>query len=151
MPGRREEVEECRAEREMALTRAVCAWALVLAILFWATSSSPEDWPVRFSIQWSFGADADATQVAGEGVHGVGMVHASRAMGQEFDRTAGRVWTNRMPGSLWSGVRRVVAVGRENLDGDATPAQFELVASLVRQGRTRVAMRMMVTSAEVRD
>ena len=150
MPRRREEVE-CRAEREMALTRAVCAWALVLAILFWATSSSPEDWPVRFSIQWSFGADTASTQVAGEGVHAAEMVHISRAMGQDLNATSGTVRMNGIPRSLLSGVRWLVALGRENPDRDASPARFELVASLVRQGRTRVAMRMMIASAEMRD
>jgi hypothetical protein len=148
MRGRREETEKYRAEREKALTRVACAWALVLAILFWATSSSPDDWPVRFSIQWSFGADAASTRAAGEGVHDA--VDVSRAMGQGFDAAAGRVWTSVIPGTFCSGVRRLIMASHEDLNG-ATPAQFELVASLMRQGRTRVAMRMLVTSAEVRD
>jgi hypothetical protein len=31
--------EESRAEREIAFTRVVLAWALVLVILFWITSA----------------------------------------------------------------------------------------------------------------
>jgi hypothetical protein len=150
-------MEKYRAEREKALTRFACAWALVLAILFWATSSSPEEWPVRFSIQWSFGPDAvslmeDAasTRVAGEGVHGAEMVPASWTMGRVFDAPAARVSTNLIPG-LRCGMKRLAAAGRESLERGASPTQFELVASLMRQGRTRVAMRMMVMSAEVRD
>ena len=57
MPGRRNDVEESGADREMALTRIASAWALVLMILFWATTPLPEDRPIRFSIQGSLGGD----------------------------------------------------------------------------------------------
>jgi hypothetical protein len=52
MPAKRNDVEEeSAAEREIAFTRVILAWALVLVILFWITStpSPAESSSVRIS------------------------------------------------------------------------------------------------------
>lgn len=83
MPGRRNDVEESAADREVAFTRVASAWACVLVILFWATTPVPENRSIRFSIQGSLGGDVACT--GGEGECGEGMEVIRIVMPQEFN------------------------------------------------------------------
>jgi hypothetical protein len=89
MPGKRNDVEESAADREMAFTRITSAWALVLVILFWVTTPWPEDRSIRFSIQGSLGGDGACTGSEGECAEGTEMIRSSQAMPQEFNARLG--------------------------------------------------------------
>jgi hypothetical protein len=83
MPGRRNDVEESAANREIAFMRAASALVLALVILFWATTPSPENRSIRFSIQGSLGGDVACAEDEDECAEGLEMIRI--AMPQEFD------------------------------------------------------------------
>ena len=136
MPGKRNDVEENAAEREIAVTRIALAWALVLVILFWITSSPPltESRSIEFLIRGSLvhgslgGADA-STESGGECEEGTRMIRASLPMPQVFDVV------RRMMGEAW-----------------ADPKPFAMTATFAGEdGKARLSMRMMFASEEARD
>ena len=92
MPAKRNDVEEIMADREIALTRATLAWAFVLVILFWFTSTSPSDegrsvqlWIRGSLVQGGPGGGEACTQSEEECAKGTEMIRASLAMPQAFD------------------------------------------------------------------
>jgi hypothetical protein len=126
MRAKRNDVEEkSAAEREIALTRIILAWVLVLIILFWITStpSPTESASVQFLIRGSLGAP-----------HAMVAQHAM-------------VWTDPKQVALWWGPKGLVAT----IDRGEPAPQFEMMASFVKEGQTRVAMRMFFVPADGRD
>ena len=102
MPGKRNDVEENAADREIAVTRIALAWALVLVILFWITSSPPltESRSIEFLIRGSLGGDDASTQSGGECGEGTRVIRASLPMPQVFDvarRMMGEAWVDPKP------------------------------------------------------
>jgi hypothetical protein len=94
--------EESAAEREIAYTRIILGWALVLVILFWITSapSSTESRAVQFSICGSLVGGGASTQSEGECAEDAEIVRASIAMPRMFDvarRMMGEAWANPKP------------------------------------------------------
>ena len=76
MPAKRNDIEEeSAAEREIAFTRIILAWVLVLIILFWITStpSPTESSSVQFLIRGSLGGGDASTQ--SECAEGAEMIH----------------------------------------------------------------------------
>jgi hypothetical protein len=131
MPGKRNDVEENAAEREIAVTRIALAWALVLVILFWITSSPPstESRSIQFLIRGSLGGDDASTQSWGECGEGTRMIRASLPMPQVFDVA------RRMMGEAW-----------------ADPKPFAMTATFAGEdGKARLSMRMAFVAAEARD
>ena len=107
MPGKRNDVEENAADREIAVTRIALAWAFVLVILFWITSTPPptEGRSVQLWIRGSLvqgdpgGGDA-CTQGEEECAKATEMIHASLAMPQGFDvarRMMRKAWADPKP------------------------------------------------------
>jgi hypothetical protein len=108
MPGKRNDVEEeSAADREIAFTRLISAWAFVLVILFWITSTPPpvEGRPVQLWIrgslvQGSLDGGDPSTQSEGEREEGTEMIRASLAMPQVFDvarRMMRKAWADPKP------------------------------------------------------
>jgi hypothetical protein len=130
MPEKRNDVEEeSTADREIAFTRVVSAWVLVLVVLFWATTPLTENRSVRFSIRGSPGGGDASTQSAGECAEGTEMIRASLAMPQVFDGLRGMIR------EAW-----------------ADPKPFEMTATFADEdGRARLTMRMVFVPAEARD
>jgi hypothetical protein len=131
MPGKRNDLEENAADREIAVTRVASAWALVLVILFWITSSPPltENRSIQFLIRGSLGGGNASTQGQGECADGTEMLRASLPMPQVFD-VAGR-----MMGEAW-----------------ADPKPFAMTATFAGEdGKARLSMRMVFVPAEARD
>ena len=131
MPGKRNDVEENAAEREIAVTRIALAWALVLVILFWITSAPPltESRSVEFLIRGSLGGDDASTESGGECEEGMRMIRASLPMPQVFDVA------RRMMGEAW-----------------ADPKPFAMTATFAGEdGKGRLSMRMAFVPAEARD
>ena len=136
MPGKRNDVEESAAEREIAFTRVISAWAFVLVILFWITSTPPptEGRPVQLWIcgslvQGSFDGGDPSTQSAGEREEGTEMIRASLAMPQVFDVA------RRMMRKAWA---------------DSKP--LEMTATFGDEDcKARLTMRMVFVAAETRD
>ena len=87
MPGKRNDAKGNRADRELALTRITSAWVTVLSILFWATTPSPGNRSIRFSIQGSLGGDVACVGSKGECAE---MIRT--AMPQEFDAQPAIAW-----------------------------------------------------------
>jgi hypothetical protein len=131
MPGKRNDVEESRADREISFTRVTSAWVFVLVILFGVTSPAPwsESRSVQFSICGNLGGDDASTQSEGEREEGTEIIRASVAMPQVFD----------VP-------RRMV------LDAWADPKPFEMTATFADEdGKARLSMRMVFVSAPDQD
>jgi hypothetical protein len=130
MQAKRNDVEEeSAAEREIAFTRVILAWALVLVLLFWITSTPPstESSSVQFLIRGSFGGgDATAQSECAEGME---IVRASLAMPQVFEVP------RRLMQEAWAG-----------------PKPLEMTAIFMGEdGKARLTMRMEFVSPEERD
>jgi hypothetical protein len=132
MPAKRNDMdEESTADREIAFTRVVFAWVLVLVILFGITSTPPstEDRSVQLSIRGSFGGGDASTQGEGECAEGLEMIRASLAMPKVF------AVARRMIGRAW-----------------ADPNPFEMTATFAGEdGKPLLTMQMVIVSAEPRD
>ena len=131
MPGKRNDVEENAADREIAVTRVALAWALVLVILFWITSSPPltESRSVEFLIRGSLGGGDASTQSGGECGEGTRMIRASLPMPPVFDVA------RRMMGEAW-----------------ADPKPIAMTATFAGEdGKARLSMRMVFVPAGARD
>jgi hypothetical protein len=107
MPGKRNDVEESAADREIAFTRVILAWAFVLVILFWITSTPPPTegrsvqlWIRGSLVQGSLDGGDPSTQTEGEREDGAEMIRASLAMPQVFDvarRMMRKAWADPKP------------------------------------------------------
>jgi hypothetical protein len=107
MPAKRNDLEEIKADREIALTRATLAWALVLVILFWITSTPPpaETRSVQLWIRGSLvqsGPDGGEAcrQSEEECAKGTEMIRDSLAMPQVLDvarRMMRKAWADPKP------------------------------------------------------
>jgi hypothetical protein len=107
MPGKRNDVEESAADREIAFTRVISAWAFVLVILFWITSTPPpaEGRPVQLWIcgslvQGSLDGGDPSTRSEGEREEGTEIIRASLAIPQVFDaarRMMRKAWADPKP------------------------------------------------------
>lgn len=131
MPGKRNDVEENAADREIAVTRIALAWALVLVILFWITSSPSltESRSIQFLIRGSLGGDDASTESGGECGEGTRMIRAYLPMPQVFDVA------RRMIGKAW-----------------ADPKPFAMTATFAGEdGKALLSMRMVFVAAEARD
>ena len=136
MPGKRNDVEENAADREIAVTRVALAWALVLVILFWITSSPPltesrsvQLWIGGSLVQGSLGGGDACTQSEEECAKGTEMIRASLAMPQVFDVL------RRMMRKAW-----------------ADPKPLEMTATFGDEDcKARLTMRMVFVAAETRD
>jgi hypothetical protein len=130
MRAKRNDVEEeSAAEREIAFTRVILAWVLVLVILFWITStpSPTESSSVQFLIRGSLGGGDASTQ--SECAEGAEMIRASLAMPQVFEVP------RRMMQRAW-----------------ADPKPLEMTATFTGEdGKARLTMRMVFVPAEPRD
>jgi uncharacterized protein YndB with AHSA1/START domain len=91
MPGKRNDAEGNMADREMAFTWITSAWIIVLSILFWATTPSPRNRSIRFSIQGNLAGDVVCAGNEGECAEGTEMIRTG--MPQEFDAPPAMVWT----------------------------------------------------------
>src|SRR5260370_39507616 len=122
--------EESAADREIAFTRVILAWVLVLVILFWITYTPPSTGSrrVQFLIRGSLGGGDASTPGEGECADGTEMIRASLAMPQVFDVA------RRMMGEAW-----------------ADPKPFEMTATFGDEDRkARLTMRMGFVSSEPR-
>jgi hypothetical protein len=134
MPAKRNDVEEeSAAEREVAFTRVISAWAFVLVILFWITSTPPptEGRSVQLWIRGSLvqGSLDGGTQSEGESEEGAEMIRASLAMPQVFDVA------RRMMRKAW-----------------ADPKPLEVTATFGDEDcKARLMMRVVFVPAEARD
>jgi hypothetical protein len=147
MPAKRNDVEEeSAAEREIAFTRAILAWVLVLVILFWITStpSPSESSSVQFLIRGSLGGGDASTQRDGECAE---VIRTSQTMAQDFNAPHAMVWTDPKQVALWWGPKGFTATIER---GEPAP-QFEMMATFAEEGKTRLAMGMVFVSAEGRD
>jgi len=150
MRTRRNDVEEERAaERDIAFTRIILAWALVLVILFWITSTPPstESRAVQFLIRGSLEGGGASTQSGGECAEGTQMIRASQAMAQAFNAPQAMVWTAPKQVALWWRPRGITATIER---GESAP-KVEMTADFAKEGRTRLTMRMVLTLVERRD
>jgi hypothetical protein len=101
MPAKRNDVEEeSAADREIAFTRVISAWAFVLVILFWITSTPPstEGRSVQLWIRGSLGGGDASTQ--SECAEGAEILRASLAMPQVFEvprRMMQKAWADPKP------------------------------------------------------
>jgi hypothetical protein len=136
MPAKRNDAkEESVADREIE-TRVISAWAFVLVILFWITSTPPpaEGRPVQLWIrgnfvQGSFDRVDPSTQSEGESEEGTEIIHASLGMPQVFDVA------RRMMRKAW-----------------ADPKPLEMTATFGDEDcKARLTMRMVFVAAEERD
>ena len=137
MPAKRNDVkEESLADREIAFTRVISAWAFVLVILFWITSTPPptEGRSVQLWIRGSFvqgsldGVDP-STESGGESEEGTEIIRASIAMPQVFDvarRMMRKAWADAKP------LEMTATFGDENC-------------------KARLTMRMVFVAAQTRD
>jgi hypothetical protein len=132
MPAKRNDMEEeSAAEREIAFTRVISAWVLVLVILFGITSAPPwtESRSVEFSIRGSLGGGDASTQGEGECAEGLEMIRASLAMPKVF------AVARRMMGEAW-----------------ADPKPFAMTATFAGEdGKPLLTMQMVLVSSEPRD
>jgi uncharacterized protein YndB with AHSA1/START domain len=90
MPGKRNDAEGNMADREMALTWVTSAWIIVLSILFWATTPSPGNRSIRFSIQGNLAGDVVCAGNEGECAEGTDMIRTG--VPQEFDAPPAMAW-----------------------------------------------------------
>jgi uncharacterized protein YndB with AHSA1/START domain len=103
MPEKRNDVEESKADREIAFTRVISAWVLVLVILFGVTTPSTENRSIGVSIRGSLGGGASA-QSEGECAADTETIRTSQAIPREFNtprRLIWEAWTNPKQVSLW--------------------------------------------------
>jgi hypothetical protein len=132
MPAKRNDMEEeSAAEREIAFTRVISAWVLVLVILFGITSTPPptEGRSVQFSIRGSLGGGDASTQGEGECAEGLEMIRASLAMPKVF------AVERRMMGEAW-----------------ADPKPFAMTATFAGEdGKPLLTMQMVLVSSEPRN
>jgi len=136
MPEKRNDVEEeSAADREIAFTRVILAWVLVLVILFWITYTPPatESRSVQFLIRGSLGGGNASTQREGECAEGTEVIRASLAMPQVFDGLRRMMW------KAWA-------------DPKSFEKPFEMTATFAGEdGKARLTMRMVFVPAEARD
>jgi hypothetical protein len=137
MPAKRNDLEEeSAADREIAFTRVILAWALVLVILFWITSTPPPTegrsvqlWIRGSLVQGSLDGGDPPTPSEGESEEGTEIIRASLAMPQVFDVA------RRMMRKAW-----------------ADPKPLEMTAIFGDEDcKARLTMRMVLASAEARD
>jgi hypothetical protein len=135
MPAKRNDVEEeSGAEREIE-TRVLSAWAFVLVILFWITSTPPpaegrsvQLWIRGSLVQGSLDGGDPSTQSEGKS-EGAEMIRASLAMPPVFDAA------RRMMRKAW-----------------ADPKPLEMTATFGDEDcKARLTMRMVFVAAETRD
>ena len=147
MPAKRNDVEEeSAAEREIAFTRVILAWVLVLVILFWITStpSPTESSSVQFLIRGSLGGGDASTQREGECAEGTEVIRASQTMAQDFNAPHAMVWAVPKQVALWWGPKGIAAT----IERGGPAPQLEMMATFAEEGTTRLAMRMVFVSAE---
>jgi hypothetical protein len=147
MPAKRNHLEEeSAADREIAFTRIIFAWVLVLVILFWITStpSATESSSVQFLIRGSLGGGDASTQRDGECAE---VIRTSQTMAQDFNAPHAMVWTDPKQVALWWGPKGFTATIER---GEPAP-QFEMMATFAEEGKTRLAMGLVFVSAEGRD
>jgi hypothetical protein len=137
MPGKRNDVEEeSAADRETAFARVILAWAFVLVILFWITSTPPpaetrsvQLWIRGSLVQGGPGGGEAFTQSEEECAKGTEMIRASLAMPQAFDVA------RRMMRKAW-----------------ADPKPLEVTATFGDEDcKARLMMRVVFVPAEARD
>ena len=137
MPAKRNDFkEESAADRGIAFTQVISAWAFVLVILFWITSTPPPTdgpsvqlWVRGNFVQGSLDGVDPSTQSEGESEEGTEMIRASLAMPQVFDVA------RRMMRKAW-----------------ADPKPLEMTATFGDEDyKARLTMRMVFVAAEERD
>jgi hypothetical protein len=149
MRAKRNDVEEeSAAEREIAFTRVILAWVLVLVILFWITStaSPTESSSVQFLIRGSLGG-GDASTQKGECAEGAEMIRDSQTMAQDFNAPHAMVWAVPKQVALWWGPKGIAAT----IERGGPAPQLEMMATFAEEGKPRLAMRMVFVPAEGRD
>lgn len=157
MLRKRNDAERNTADREMALTRITSAWVIVLSVLLWATTSSPGNRSIRFSIQGSFGGDIVCVGSEGECAEDTEMMRT--AMRQEFDVRTGRAWRLVMHGpddtDYPNKGASTGAVSCERIGFELTsskrgiPAmQVEMMGTSVKEGKAQLTMRMVFVSSQ---
>jgi hypothetical protein len=147
--------EEGAAEREIAFTRVILAWVLVLVILFWITSTpSPiESSSVQFLIRGSLGGGDASIPREDECAEGTEMIRTSQTMAQGFNALRAMVashaliWTDPKQVALWWGPKGFTAT----IERGGPAPQFEMMATFAEEGQRRLAMRMVFVPAEGRD
>jgi hypothetical protein len=147
MPAKRNHLEEeSAADREIAFTRIIFAWVLVLVILFWITStpSATESSSVQFLIRGSLGGGDASTQRDGECAE---VIRTSQTMAQDFNAPHAMVWTDPKQVALWWGSKGFTAM----IERGGPAPQLEMMATFAEEGKTRLAMGMVFVSAEGRD
>jgi hypothetical protein len=150
MPAKRNDVEEeSAAEREIAFTRVILAWVLVLVILFWITStpSPTESSSVQFLTLGSLGGGDASTQREGQCAEGTEMIRASQTMAQDFNAPHTMVWTDPKQVALWWGPKGFTAT----IERGGPAPQFEMMATFAEEGQSRLAMGMVFVPADGRD
>jgi hypothetical protein len=150
MPGKRNDVEvESGVEREVAFTRVILAWVLVLVILFWITStpSPTESSSVQFLIRGSLGGGDASKPREGECAEGTEVIRTSQTVAQDFRVPHAMVWTVPKQVALWWGSKGFTAT----IERGGPAPQFEMMATFVEEGQPRLAMRMVLVPAEGRD
>jgi hypothetical protein len=137
MPAKRNDVkEESAVGREIAFTRVISAWAFVLVILFWITSTPPpiggrsvQLWIRGNFVQGSLDGVDPSIQSEGESEEGTEIIRASLTMPQVFDVA------RRMMRKAW-----------------ADPKPLEMTATFGDEDcKARLTMRMVFVAAEERD
>jgi hypothetical protein len=146
MPGKRNDVEESAADREIE-TRVISAWVLVLVILFWITSPSTENLLIRVSFQGNPGGGFASARSEGKCAKSAEMIRTSQTMAQNFSAPHAMVWTDPKQVALWWWPKGIMATIER---GEPAP-QFEMMATFAEEGKTRLAMRMVFVPAEGRD
>jgi hypothetical protein len=144
--------EESVAEREIAFTRVILAWVLVLVILFWITSTpSPiESSSVQFLIRGSLGGGDSSIPREGECAEGTEMIRTSQTMAQGFNAphamvaSHAQIWKQV---ALWWGPKGFTAT----IERGGPAPQFEMMATFAEEGQRRLAMRMVFVPTEGRD
>ncbi len=156
MPAKRNDIdEESAVEREIAFTRVILAWVLVLVILFWITStpSPTESSSVQFLIRGSFGGGAGSAESGAECEEGTEVIRTSQAVAQDFNAPHAMVepqsviWTDPKQVALLLGSKRITAM----LERGGPARQFEMMATFAEEGKPRLTMRMFSVPAEGRE
>ncbi|HTC75155.1 MAG TPA: hypothetical protein VK684_06240 [Edaphobacter sp.] len=156
MPAKRNDVEEeSAAEREIAFTRAILAWVLVLVILFWITStpSPSESSSVQFLIRGSLGGGDASMHGEGECAEGAEMIRTTQTVAEDFNAPHAMVaphaliWTDPKQVALWWGPKGLTAT----IERGGPAPQFEMMATFAEEGKTRLAMGMVFVPADGRD
>jgi hypothetical protein len=129
MLGKRNDVEESAADREVAFSRVTSAWVLLLVILFWATTPSRENRSIRFLIQGSLDRNTACTEGEGECVESAEMIRTPQAVPQKSYALPSMVW------KAWTDPKRL----------------SEMVATFAEEGNAQLRMRMFFVSDEARE